>query len=245
MHRDELASCLIVMALTLPAMTSAADAEPPPSQQTRLNDELDEVLVEGRRIRQKNPQQSFNWLARLVGEFTIGGYVDPAPGNGLEHRLGVRGQAICVGFGMAPGVQCELRALWSEATGPDGEEIPGGVSRFDPAVLLFGFNLAGEASEENYTLQHIMVDNTGLAESGVGYRVGNDTMLSRSACAVLPDCERVMRITVNPDLDTVEMRIELEVRRETTLRYNFVMTRVPDSKAVVYGRKPAREKKKK
>jgi len=245
MHRDELAICLLAMALALPAIASAADAEPPPSQQTQPDNELDEVLVEGRRIRQKNPQQSFNWLARLVGQFTIGGYVDPTPGTSAEDRLDVRGQAICVGFGIAPGVQCELRALWPETTGRDGEEIPGGVSAFDPAVLLFGFNLAGEASDENYTIQHILVDNTGLAESGVGYRVGDDTVLSRSACAALPDCERVMRITVNPDLDTVEMRIELQVRREAALRYNFVMTRVPDSQAVVYGRKAVREKKKK
>lgn len=254
MHRDKLATCLSGLLLTLPCTAAAADAAAPASQQApRADEELSEVVVEGQRVIQRKPQQSFDWLARLVGEFTIDGYVHPTPGDTSSDLQDVHGHALCVGFGIAPGVQCELRVRWPDATGPDGSEVPGGVSTLDPAVMLFGFNLGthvdvmygaplrpGEAPDmDTYTIAHMMIDNKGVAEGGAGYRMGTDTMTSRSPCVAIPvDCERVVVIAVPADLQTVEMRIDLEIKKALAMRYKFVMHRVPDSESVVYGRKP-------
>lgn len=160
---------------------AAAETAQPASQQARQTDEeLDEVHVQGRRGRQ-SPQQAFDWLARLVGQFTIDGYVDPGPDGTSSRAQEPKGEAICVGFGIAPGVQCALRVRWAAATGPDGAEIPGGVSTLDPAVMLFGFNLGVNTDllnggdpyvppdPERYTIAHILVDNKGVAEGGAGY----------------------------------------------------------------------------
>jgi hypothetical protein len=73
---------LVLLALLAPGPLVAAGAPPDPAARTSQPDEpLDEVLVEGNRIRQKSPswddyQQPFNLLARLVGTFTVAGTVD-------------------------------------------------------------------------------------------------------------------------------------------------------------------------
>ncbi len=231
----------LLLALNLPASVSVAAA----AAGQRSDQELDEVLVEGRRGRQRSPQQSFEWLARLVGQFTIDGFVDPRGDGTLDDLVSVQGQATCVGFGIAPGVQCELRVRWPEVKGPNGEVLPGGASKLDPAVMLFGMHLGPEIDERNYTIAHIMVDNEGVAESGAGYRIGADTVTYRSPCAEVPvDCEREVKIVAHADLETIDVRIEWRTEGSDGVLYDFVMHRVPDSKAVVFGRKPVEEKKK-
>lgn len=254
MRREKLATCLLGLALALPGAASAAGAAPPASQQARREEELDEVTVEGRRDRQRKPQQSFDWLARLVGEFTIDGYVHPDPYSTSGDAREAQGHALCVGFGIAPGVLCDLQVRWADVTDADGGEIPGGASTLDPAVMLFGFNLGAHADTmyggrqnaaadpDSYTIAHILVDNKGVAEGGSGFRAGTDTMMSRAPCVAIPmNCERVVRIIAPADLGTVEMRIDLEIEGEVAMRYDFVMRREADSKSVVFGRKPAKE----
>jgi hypothetical protein len=139
------------LALAASGLVVAADAPAvrDPTPQVQPVQELDEVIVEGRRVRKKRPswddyQQPFNFLARLVGQFVIEGSVDLHGQGNPEDLRRVAGRAHCIGFGSAPGVQCELNVLWPETRGAGGEEIPGGVSTLDPAVLLFGFEPVGE-----------------------------------------------------------------------------------------------------
>lgn len=255
MRKEALATCLLVLAW--PGMALAAAAMPPASPEARRREEvLDEVTVEARRRGQRKPQQSFEWLARLVGEYTIDGYVLPDPDMTSSARE-ARGHALCVGFGFGPAVQCEVRIRWPDVTGPDGEDVPGGVSTLDGAMMLFGFNLGSYSDPmnkgarsyagtdpESFTIAHFLVDNKGVAEGGSGFRVGTDTMTSRAPCVAIPEnCERVVRIIVPNDLATVEMRIDLEIDGAVAMRYDFILHRVQESKAVVYGRKPAKEPK--
>jgi hypothetical protein len=177
--------------------------------------------------------------ARLVGQFVIEGNVDLHGQGNPEDLRKVAGLAHCVGFGLAPGVQCELTVRWPETRGADGEEIPGGVSTLDPAVLLFGVDLSVPG------VSHVLLDNRGVADNAVGAMTSPNTMLSRSKCVGIPgNCERTVRITAEPDLSAVRMDIDLALEQQKSVRFAFVMQRVPDTSAVVYGRKQPKEKKK-
>jgi hypothetical protein len=213
------------------------------SKQDPLDDEvLDEVLVEGRRVEPKprsfkELQKPFDWLARLVGEFDIDGNVDLHAQGRPEDLRSVSGRADCIGFGVGPGVQCDLRVRWQETRGLDGEVIPGGVSTLNPAVMLLGFEpvLPG--------VSYILVDNQGNADISVGEMVTVDTLISRSKCVdIAGDCERLMQLTAGADLESVEMKIDLRVEGETAVRFSFVMRRVPGTVSVVYGRKQGKQK---
>lgn len=247
MHRDALAIWLVAMALA----TGAAAAEP-----EQPDDELAEVVVTGRRaadaIVQQNPQMHFNWLARLVGEFTVEGYVDVSPRAGTRDLLTAAGRIKCIGFGVAPGVLCDLNIRWPRKTAADGKEIPGTAPTLDPATLLFGFKENGynyelggfEVSE--YAIKHVLVDNRGVFESGHGVHDGEDTVVSRSHCAaVRADCERLVRITASPDARTVDLLIELDIEGHKAVRHVLLMSRVPGTDAEVYGREPAKKERSK
>jgi hypothetical protein len=248
-HRDELATCLVGLALVL-AGAAAIAASPTPAPSLQNPEELDEVIVEGRRSKEKpkppswkDLQRPLDWLARLVGRFVVDGYVDLHGNGNAGDLLNVQGRADCVGFGMAPAVLCNLKLRWPDTRGPDGEDIPGGTSSLNPAVIMYGYDpatpefLRGYQSD-NSGIQYILVDSHGLAQTAVGNLVAADTMQSRSSCVELPgDCERVVRITALPDLKSVEMRIELVVEQQRALRFLFVLHRVPGSPSVVYGRK--------
>lgn len=256
LQRAELVACLLGMTLALAEAAGAAAPAPQASQQPREQQQLDEVTVEGRRERQHKPQQSFDWLARLVGEFTIEGHVLANPDGSSSESREAQGHALCVGFGVAPGVLCDLKVRWPEVTGADGAPVPGGVSTLDPAVMLFGFNLGAHADPihggrynaaadpESYTIAHILIDSRGVAEAGSGFRAGTDTMTSRAPCVAIPaGCERLVRIIAPDDLKTVQMRIDLAIDGDVALRHEFVLHRVVDSEAVVFGREPGSEKK--
>ena len=231
-----------VIAASAPAAPPASPASPAipadtPQAPAPPLEELDDVLVEGRRIRAAprswdEYQQPFNFLARLVGKFDIEGYVDlRAQGNDEDLRK-VQGQAICLGFGAAPGVQCELTAQWPRTTGPAGEEILGGVSSLDPAVLLFGFDPATTG------VSHVVVDNRGVADTAVGRMISVNTMLARSRCVAVPgNCERTARVSIEPGFRIIRMNIDLAIDQQKAVSFVFIMNRVPDSAAVVYGRK--------
>lgn len=256
MHRDGLATGLMALALSTPFAALAADE---PSEQWRLDEELGEILVEAERARPKahswkEYQEPFNWLARMVGTFVIDGNVDLRAQGNEEDLRKVSGRAECVGFGVAPGVQCELKIRWPETSGPDGKAIPGGVSSLTHAVMLFGselpdpnsrsiqINLPGRTQADQAPatpgVAWILVDNRGVADNAVGRMVSADTMQSRSRCLDIPgDCERVVRITAWPDMRLVEFRIELVIDARKAVNFTFVMHRVPGTESVVYGRK--------
>lgn len=247
MHRDGLAIWL-ALALMAPGPAATADSiDAQRPQDQAIDVELEEIVVTARRARYvyQNPQIHFDWLARLVGEFAVEGYVDINPRGGAREVLTAEGTVNCIGFGVAPGVQCELHVRWPEMKGPGGELIPGRAPTLDPAMMLFGFKensynykLGGFVTSE-YGIKHTLIDNKGVFESGHGVYVGDDTVESRSHCsAVRADCERMVRITAAPDLRTIDMLIELTIEKHEAVRYVFLLRRVPGSKALVYGREP-------
>lgn len=228
--------CLGALACTAAGMAAAAET---------AIEELDEVVVEGDRVKPRprsfnELQKPIDWMARLVGEFDIGGSVVISMAGDREESRDVSGHANCVGFGLGPGVQCELQVTWPVSAGPDGMEVRGGISRFDPAVLLLGYEPV------QGSVNYILVDNQGFAETAVGEMSSADTMRSRTDCALdaiaAGTCDQVLRITADPDLRTIAVRIEQRIDLAPAVRYNFVLNRVPGSKAVVYGRKQERKK---
>src|SRR5262245_23247225 len=188
----------VALALQAAVPTLAADAPTLSPPAASADQELDEVLVKGRRVREQLPgwkdlQRPFDWLARLVGRFVVEGHVDPHATGNPRDFLKVQGRAECVGFGVAPGVQCELTIRWPESKTPDGREIPGSAPNLNPAVLLYGYERPANG------IRYILVDSKGIGESTVGLMATADTMQSRTPCKTLPgDCERAVRITAAP-----------------------------------------------
>jgi hypothetical protein len=162
-----------------------------------------------------------------VGEFDWEGYVDTGGKGNPGDTRAVRGTGSCLGFGPAPAVQCEIKVRWSTVKGPDGEEIPGGRSNLNPAMMLYGFE------PDRIGIRYMTVDSEGIADGAMGYVVG-DTLISRSPCVNVPgQCERVAHITADPDLKMVRMEIDLEVDYQKAVHFDFIMKRVPGSRAVV------------
>ena len=232
---------LMAAAPAVAPSTAPATREQQPAPQLRVDD-LDEVVVEGRRQGRlprswNDYQQPFDFLAMLVGKFTVAGQVDLRGQGNKEDLREVSGLADCLGFGSAPGVMCELIARWPAASGPQGEEIPGGVSAMDPAMLLFGMDSATTG------ISFTVLDNRGDAQIVVGKLASPNTMVARSKCmAAAGNCERTARVTVEPDRQTVRMNIDLAFDQQPSVRFMFVMNRVPGSSAVVYGRKQEKKK---
>lgn len=242
MKRSRRASTLCLCAaalgwlLTGVAWSADADDGQPPEE------ELDEVVVEGDRIKSrissyKELQKPLDWLARLVGEFRIGGGVELLAQDDAGDPLAVTGAAVCIGFGIGPGVQCDFRALWRETAESASEAITGGASTYNPAVLLLGFDpLAGSVS-------YIMVDARGYADTAGGTMVSADTMRARSSCfAMAARCDQVLRISASPDGETFEMMIDRQIEQQPAVRFRFVMERIPGTPSVVYGRKQEEKK---
>lgn len=220
---------LTALALTLPGTAAAADA-PPSKPQSK--EELDEVLVEGRRSRTKDPQSVLNWMSRLVGRFVVEGTVDLRAQGKREDFVKVQGRADCIGFGIGPGVQCQLKVRWPDTQGPDGAGIPGGAPALNPAVMLFGFE------KDQFGIHYTLVDSKGFAELAKGALATPDVLDARSTCgATRGDCTRRVRITALADLKAVEMKIDQMIDQQKAVSYTIVMRRVPGSPSIIYGRK--------
>jgi len=193
---------------------------------------LDDVVVSGEKPTRK-VAELIPWLRRLPGQYTFDGFVDLGGKGDPDDRRNVRGIGTCIGFGLAPGVQCEIHVRWPESRGPNGEEIPGGVSALAPAMILYGLE------PDEIGIRYLQVDNRGLAEGATGLVTG-DTAAFRTPCVDQPtDCQRVVRITAKPESKIVDMQIDTELNLQVALRYRFQLTRV----AQVQGGGPAAEKR--
>jgi hypothetical protein len=256
MHKEALAVFLITKAAAaaIGATPSAGDPAAAPGKVRPPADELEEIVVSARRSNEprENPQVYFNWLARLVGQFTVAGYVDVTSPDATRDVLTAEGTANCIGFGVAPGVQCDLRIRWPEKAAADGKEIPGLGPSLDPAMMLFGFQeknaydfeMGGRDLSE-YGIKHALIDSRGMFESGYAVHDGEDSVVSKSHCAtVRAECERMVRITAAADLREIDMQVEVTIEQRKAVRYVFVMSRVPGSEAQVFGRKTGQERRK-
>lgn len=220
--------CCAAMLLFAEHSAAAAPQSPEPAQQRADADEvLDEVVVDGRRP-QRKPQAILDWMARLVGEFTVDGKVD-LHGHSAPDLLDLQGRSTCVGLGPGPAVQCELRIRWPEARGNGGEEIVGGVSSLDPAMMVFGFE------PNRIGIRHMVVGNDGIADGAMGYLLSGDTLVTRAKCGgVAGACERIVQVTAEPDAQTVRVRIEMQIDLRKAVTIAFDMHRVPGSPSRVY-----------
>lgn len=222
---------ICVTAMLLLAQPAAAAQSPaPPAQsqpQTGTDQELDEVLVEGRRAVRK-PQAILDWMARLVGQFTVDGKVD-LHGNSEKGLLDLQGRSTCVGLGPGPAVQCELGIRWPEARGSGGEKIAGGISNLDPALMVFGFE------PNRIGIRHMLVGNDGIADGAMGYLLSGDTLLTRARCGgIAGSCERTVSVTAEPDAQTVRVRIEVQIDLRKAVTIAFVMHRVTGAPSMMY-----------
>jgi hypothetical protein len=182
-------------------------------------DELDEVLIDGQKPSRK-PSEFISWMRRLVGQFSFSGNVDINGNGDPQDLLQVDGRSECIGYGGVRAVQCNIRVTWPERKGPNGEEIPGGVSALNPATILYGVD------GNDLYVRFMIVDSKGIAEPGFGFLVG-DTVTSRAPCVNTPGtCEKITRITAEPDGTRIEMNVDIERDYKRTTSYRFVLTRI-------------------
>lgn len=213
-------------ALLLPVAAFAADpaAPAPPPAVGSDADELSEVLVSGERATRK-VADLIPWIRRLLGEYAIEGHVDLGGKADPEDRRMVRGHGICVGFGVAPGVQCEIHVNWRGPDRPAGTGMLAGVSYLTPAMILYG------VEPDDLGIRFLQVDNRGLAEGATGLVVG-DTASFTTRCVDAPEgCQRITRITAPPDSKQLAMQVDTTVDGGLVLRYQFELTRVAEVQA--------------
>lgn len=216
-----LALALCASALFAASPAPAADA---PAGAGKV-EELSEVVVSGQKPTRKLAD-IIPWLRRLLGEYTIEGYVDLGGRGEPDEQRSVRGTGVCIGFGVAPGVQCEFNIRWPETRARGGGEILGGVSNLSPAMILFGLE------PDDIGLRYLQVDNRGLAEGSRGGIIG-DTAVFRTPCAdLIEGCERATRIITSSDSKLVELQVDTEIYYQVKVRYRFQLTRVAEVQAV-------------
>ena len=137
----------------------------------------------------------------------------------------VLGSGLCVGFGLAPGVQCEIHVNWRIPEGARGPGTLAGVSYLTPAMILYG------VEPDDLGIRYLQVDNRGLAEGATGVVVGNTASFTTACVDVPQGCQRVTRITAPPDSKTLDMQVDTNVDGQLALRYRFKFTRVAEVQA--------------
>lgn len=214
MIRRNIVNAAVTAILLFPVAAQAA------APAARSSQELDEVLVNGVRVKpDRDAVKILGWLRRLVGQFSYLGYVDVRADGVPRQRQGVHGVGKCIAFGKAPGVNCTVSVVWPEVHGPDGEDILGGVSMLNPAMLQFGLDA------DRLGIRYMQVDSRGIADRGNGYLWG-DTLMTTTHCVGIPgECQRITRITPQPDGQFVEMQTDIEMDGRRVVRYLFVMQR--------------------
>jgi hypothetical protein len=193
---DVARSALILLGACIVSLAHAADSSRPQADQ-----QLDEVLVDGRRP-VTDTRKLIAWIDRLVGQFDYAGTVDRHDAAGIADQANVRGNAHCTRFGKAMAVQCVM----------DGESP-------SPAVIVYGL----DSTKKNFGI--LQVDGNGLAMRGKGWVV-DDTLVSKEPCADFPDCQRVFRLEAPRDGKGVRIRIDLEQAGQLRQRQDIQWKRV-------------------
>ena len=103
-------------ALALPSVLCAAEPQLEPEQAP--DQELGEVLVEGRKPDETRRKSSTGWPAWWANS-PLKGEVDLHAKGRPEDIRAVHGSGNCTGFGLAPAVQCEINVRWSPVRDED------------------------------------------------------------------------------------------------------------------------------
>lgn len=180
------ALALMLLLLCLAAFPAEIPQQEPHSDQAseRLT-ELGEVLVSGAKPSRK-ASEILTWMRRLIGQFSYEGHVDLGGQGSLKDQQPVHGVGNCVGFGVAPAVRCEIRVSWPEVRARSGEDVHGGASNLNPAIILYGFE------PDELGIRYMLVDSNGVAAPALGLVVG-DTLVSRGSCVDQSgNCQRVI-----------------------------------------------------
>jgi hypothetical protein len=222
--------------------TSASPVANETAPSVAPDEELDEVVVEANKEKTKRPsfkeyQASLNWLARMVGRFSIDVTSEVLSSNEVGDLRHFNGEANCVGFGVPPNVQCDLSlpGVWRDAG--EANELHG-VAELGPSVVLYAYD------KTRNQIRHIWVDARGLAEEAEGSLINDDVLRSKGRCqSNNAACSRSVRIAADADLKTIEMKIETSISEGALIRYVFVLSRIPGTPSIVYGRKEKAPKK--
>jgi hypothetical protein len=209
----------------IPAISPAASsASPVAGASTERVEELSEVIVTGEKP-VNSVKDLIPWIRRLLGRYTLQGYVDVGGKGDPADRRTVRGIGLCVGFGVAPGVQCEMHVVGPQSAADAGQSVPESVAALAPAMILYG------VEPDDLGIRYLQVDNRGLAEGATGDVIGN-TATFRTRCAdVAEGCERVTRITAVSESKVVDVQVDTEIHSQLAARLRFQMTRVGEVQA--------------
>jgi hypothetical protein len=223
-------SCAIALLLlsgTAYAAQSAAPATPAPAAAdaaAKPLDNLAEVVVSAEKPTRK-AADLIAWIRRLLGKYTFEGKVDLGGKGNPNDRWSVNGGGTCIGFGVAPGVQCEINVHWPPVPGPNAPEILSGISDLTPAMILYAME------PDDLGIRYLQVNSKGLAEGSTGTIIG-DTATFKTPCVnVAKGCERTTRITVGSESKIIDMQIDTEVNYELVARFSFKLRRVAQLQA--------------
>jgi hypothetical protein len=210
-------------------------AKPAGSGKQRALDEAEDAPAGVRK--ESGTRQMQAWLARLVGQYTVEGYVDLCGQGNPQDQRSVTGKVDCIAAGSPPSVHCKVDVSWPPATRKNGVPLPGGVSNLAPAQFLFSFFTRGQHNYDGTIpgttptgvprrgLQFLQLDNRGIAEGASSELVG-DTFLSRENCIDIPgNCQKITRITARPDSDEISMQVDVVVNTKRVLRQTFLLRR--------------------
>jgi len=211
---------IVTPVLLLPiSALAAAPAAPKPSE-----DLLNEVTISAEKPTRKMADL-IPFLRRILGEYTVDGKVDLGGQGKPEERWTAVGTGNCVGFGVAPGVQCEFKVKWPQIPGPNGEAVMSGIMGMEPMMILYGLE------PDELGIRYLQVNNRGLAEGATGYML-NDTVTFKTACVnTAPGCQRVTKVTARSDSKVVDFVIDTELDYKLAARFNFKLRRVANPQA--------------
>jgi hypothetical protein len=228
-------TCAIGLSLLLPVAALAASPSTQPTG-PRKEDELSQVDITAEKATRK-PSELIAWIRRLLGQYTIDGKVDLGGKGNPNERWTAVGTGTCIGFGLAPGVQCEMNVKWPAVPGPHGAEILSGVSDLSPAMMLYAMQ------PDDIGITYMQVNNTGLAEGSTGFIINNTATFKSPCVNAPPGCQREVRITAESENKVITMEIDTLLNYELAARFNFKLRRVAEPQAAQAGKAPAAGKK--
>jgi hypothetical protein len=187
-------------------------------------EELNEVTISAEKPTRK-VADLIPFLRRILGQYTVDGKVDLGGQGKPEDKWTAVGTGNCVGFGVAPGVQCELKVKWPQIPGPNGEAAMSGIMGMEPMMILYGLE------PDELGIRYLQVNNKGLAEGTTGFMI-NDTVTFKTPCVNTgPGCQRVTRVTARSDSKVVDFVIDTEIDYKVAARFNFKLRRVANPQA--------------